>query len=97
MGFLALFGIATDDWVLMAIYLDESKARLKDKGERTRQDIRDMVLHGAAHPPGPDDLGHHPRPDPGTHLGRTQLGHHGAYGYSLLRQHGLEEGRVKVW
>jgi Cu(I)/Ag(I) efflux system membrane protein CusA/SilA len=31
----------------MATYLDESKARLKDKEERTRQDIRDMVLHGA--------------------------------------------------
>ncbi|MCI5220858.1 MAG: efflux RND transporter permease subunit, partial [Candidatus Electrothrix sp. LOE2] len=46
-GFLALFGIATDDGVLMATYLDESKARLKDKEGRTRQDIRDMVLHGA--------------------------------------------------
>ena len=46
-GFLALFGIATDDGVLMATYLDESKARLKDKEERTRQDIREMVLHGA--------------------------------------------------
>ena len=46
-GFLALFGIATDDGVLMATYLDESKARLKDKEGRTRQDIREMVLHGA--------------------------------------------------
>ncbi len=46
-GFLALFGIATDDGVLMATYLDESKARFKGKEERTRQDIRDMVLHGA--------------------------------------------------
>ncbi|MCI5140107.1 MAG: efflux RND transporter permease subunit, partial [Candidatus Electrothrix sp. AR1] len=46
-GFLALFGIATDDGVLMATYLDESKARLKDKECRTRQDIREMVLHGA--------------------------------------------------
>ncbi|MDU9050400.1 MAG: efflux RND transporter permease subunit [Candidatus Electrothrix sp. Rat3] len=46
-GFLALFGIATDDGVLMATYLDESKARLKDKEGKTRQDIRDMVLHGA--------------------------------------------------
>ncbi|MCI5224754.1 MAG: efflux RND transporter permease subunit, partial [Candidatus Electrothrix sp. AR4] len=46
-GFLALFGIATDDGVLMATYLDESKARLKDKEERTRRDIREMVLHGA--------------------------------------------------
>ena len=46
-GFLALFGIATDDGVLMATYLDESKARLKDREGRTRQDIRDMVLHGA--------------------------------------------------
>ena len=46
-GFLALFGIATDDGVLMATYLDESKARFKDREGRTRQDIRDMVLHGA--------------------------------------------------
>ena len=46
-GFLALFGIASDDGVLMATYLDESKARLRDKDGRTRQDIHDMVLHGA--------------------------------------------------
>ncbi|MGB5686670.1 MAG: efflux RND transporter permease subunit, partial [Candidatus Electrothrix sp.] len=46
-GFLALFGIATDDGVLMATYLDESRARLKGKEGRTRQDIREMVLHGA--------------------------------------------------
>lgn len=46
-GFLALFGIATDDGVLMATYLDESRARLRDREGRTRQEIRDMVLHGA--------------------------------------------------
>ena len=46
-GFLALFGIASDDGVLMATYLDESKARLKDREGRTRQEVRDMVLHGA--------------------------------------------------
>ncbi|XCN73705.1 MAG: efflux RND transporter permease subunit [Candidatus Electrothrix aestuarii] len=46
-GFLALFGIATDDGVLMATYLDESKARLRDREGRTRQEVRDMVLHGA--------------------------------------------------
>ncbi|MCI5167450.1 MAG: efflux RND transporter permease subunit, partial [Candidatus Electrothrix sp. GM3_4] len=43
-GFLALFGIATDDGVLMATYLDESRSRFKGK---TRQDIREMVLKGA--------------------------------------------------
>ncbi|MCI5145937.1 MAG: efflux RND transporter permease subunit, partial [Candidatus Electrothrix sp. AR3] len=43
-GFLALFGIATDDGVLMATYLDESRSRFKGK---TRQDIRNMVLQGA--------------------------------------------------
>jgi Cu(I)/Ag(I) efflux system membrane protein CusA/SilA len=43
-GFLALFGIATDDGVLMATYLDESRARFQGK---SKQDIRQMVLKGA--------------------------------------------------
>ena len=43
-GFLALFGIATDDGVLMATYLD--KSRLNFKGS-SKQEIRKMVLHGA--------------------------------------------------
>jgi Cu(I)/Ag(I) efflux system membrane protein CusA/SilA len=43
-GFLALFGIATDDGVLMATFLDESKSRFKDT---SIQGIRDMVIEGA--------------------------------------------------
>jgi len=43
-GFLALFGIATDDGVLMATYLDESRDRFTGT---TKQDIRQMVLQGA--------------------------------------------------
>lgn len=43
-GFLALFGIATDDGVLMATYLDESRTRFQGK---SKQDIRLMVLKGA--------------------------------------------------
>jgi Cu(I)/Ag(I) efflux system membrane protein CusA/SilA len=43
-GFLALFGIATDDGVLMATYLDESRSRFTGK---TKKDIRQMVLVGA--------------------------------------------------
>ena len=43
-GFLALFGIATDDGVLMATYLDESRARFSGT---SKQDIRQMVLQGA--------------------------------------------------
>jgi Cu(I)/Ag(I) efflux system membrane protein CusA/SilA len=43
-GFLALFGIATDDGVLMATYLDESRTRFQGK---TKKEIRQMVLKGA--------------------------------------------------
>ncbi len=43
-GFLALFGIASDDGVLMATYLDESRARFTGRG---REEIRAMVLAGA--------------------------------------------------
>jgi Cu(I)/Ag(I) efflux system membrane protein CusA/SilA len=43
-GFLALFGIATDDGVLMATYLDESKSNIK---LTDRDAIRKMVIKGA--------------------------------------------------
>ncbi len=43
-GFLALFGIATDDGVLMATYLDESRGRFV---RTSKQEIRQMVLQGA--------------------------------------------------
>lgn len=43
-GFLALFGIASDDGVLMATFLDESKARKKPDSVAA---IRAMVLEGA--------------------------------------------------
>jgi Cu(I)/Ag(I) efflux system membrane protein CusA/SilA len=43
-GFLALFGIASDDGVLMATFLDESKARLKPSSVEA---VRSMVLEGA--------------------------------------------------
>ena len=43
-GFLALFGIASDDGVLMATFLDESFA---DKTPADRQEIRDAVVEGA--------------------------------------------------
>ncbi len=43
-GFLALFGIASDDGVLMATFLDESKSR---SAGTTREDIRAMVIQGA--------------------------------------------------
>lgn len=43
-GFLALFGIASDDGVLMATFLDESKGQQKNT---TVQDIRDFVVQGA--------------------------------------------------
>ncbi len=43
-GFLALFGIASDDGVLMATFLDESKARRRPDSVAA---IRAMVLEGA--------------------------------------------------
>lgn len=43
-GFLALFGIASDDGVLMATYLDDSRAA---RTASSKQDIRRMILHGA--------------------------------------------------
>jgi Cu(I)/Ag(I) efflux system membrane protein CusA/SilA len=43
-GFLALFGIASDDGVLMATFLDESRARSKPDSIAS---IREMVLEGA--------------------------------------------------
>jgi Cu(I)/Ag(I) efflux system membrane protein CusA/SilA len=43
-GFLALFGIASDDGVLMATFLDESKARFRPDSIAS---IRSMVLEGA--------------------------------------------------
>ena len=43
-GFLALFGIATDDGVLMATYLDESRSRFRGS---SKEEIRQMVLKGA--------------------------------------------------
>jgi Cu(I)/Ag(I) efflux system membrane protein CusA/SilA len=43
-GFLALFGIATDDGVLMATFLDESRDRLQADD---RENVRKMVIEGA--------------------------------------------------
>ena len=43
-GFLALFGIAADDGVLMATYLDQS---LKDHAHGDKAAIRDAVVEGA--------------------------------------------------
>jgi len=43
-GFLALFGIATDDGVLMATYLRQS---LQEKAYASKDELRDAVLEGA--------------------------------------------------
>lgn len=43
-GFIALFGLATDDGVLMATYLDQSFAK---KQPETIKETREMVLKGA--------------------------------------------------
>ena len=42
-GFIALFGIATDDGVLMGTYLDQSFAR---NAPKTKDEVRDAVLEG---------------------------------------------------
>jgi len=44
-GFLALFGIATDDGVLMATYLDQN---FKGKGKQDKLAIRKAVIDGAS-------------------------------------------------
>jgi Cu(I)/Ag(I) efflux system membrane protein CusA/SilA len=41
-GFIALFGIATDDGVLIATYLDQG---LKEKKPKTREEIRNTVVY----------------------------------------------------
>ncbi|WP_319760079.1 efflux RND transporter permease subunit [Maridesulfovibrio sp.] len=43
-GFLALFGIASDDGVIMATYLDESK---KDRKMNSITEIRHAIIYGA--------------------------------------------------
>ncbi|MBI9110657.1 efflux RND transporter permease subunit [Maridesulfovibrio ferrireducens] len=43
-GFLALFGIASDDGVIMATYLDESK---KDRNMQSIPEIRQAIITGA--------------------------------------------------
>lgn len=43
-GFLALFGIATDDGVIMATYLEQ---RFKESPPRNRQQIRDRIVEAA--------------------------------------------------
>jgi Cu(I)/Ag(I) efflux system membrane protein CusA/SilA len=44
-GFLALFGIATDDGVIMATYLDQS---FRERRPRTREEVRQATLSAAA-------------------------------------------------
>ena len=87
-GFLALFGIASDDGVVIATYLDQSfgAARIE-----TVEDARAATARGrpAAGPALPDDDGDDdPGPDPGADLHRPGLGHHGADGHPQLRRHG---------
>ena len=43
-GFLALFGIASDDGVLMATYLDSAGSKIKFS---SREDIRKAIVEGA--------------------------------------------------
>ncbi len=43
-GFLALFGIASDDGVLMATYLDSAGSKMKSS---SREDIRKAIVEGA--------------------------------------------------
>jgi Cu(I)/Ag(I) efflux system membrane protein CusA/SilA len=43
-GFLALFGIASDDGVIMATYLDQT---FENRNPGSRSDVREMVIRGA--------------------------------------------------
>ncbi|MFH2051651.1 MAG: efflux RND transporter permease subunit [bacterium] len=43
-GFIALFGIASDDGVVMATYLDQA---FRSSSPRSRREVRDLVMDGA--------------------------------------------------
>ena len=90
-GFLALFGIASDDGVVMATYLNNtvSKSARRHGGGRAPGGGRRQPAAGAALP---HDHGHDPAgPDPGADLHRPRVGHHGAHGHPDLRRHGLRD------
>jgi len=57
-GFIALFGIATDDGVLMGTYIHDT---FLERDPQTREEIREAVVHAGLKTgtPGSDDHRHH--------------------------------------
>ena len=86
-GFLALFGIASDNGVIVATYLAPTLPRAKAsdcRGDAPRCARR----WGAAHPPLPDDRGYHDfGADPRADGEWTRRRPHAADGHSHLRRH----------
>ena len=86
-GFLALFGIASDDGVVIATYLDQSFFRHRIT---TSAEARQATL-AAGLAPRPSLLDDDRHDDPGAasraDVHRPRLGHHGPDGHPQLRRH----------
>ena len=67
-GFLALFGIATDNGVIVCTYLQQI---FRERKPRTIESIRAATID-------------HPGPPAGAYLGWPRLRHHGAHGDPIL-------------
>ena len=86
-GFLALFGIASDNGVIVATYLRQL-FREQKPGDCRGDAQRSARRRGAAHPPLSDDGGHHDLgADPRADGDRTRRRPHAADGHPYLRRH----------
>ncbi len=86
-GFLALFGIASDDGVVIASYLDESFR--KDRIANAEHAREATVTAGMrrVRPVPDDDRNDAACPDSGAHIDGTRQRHHGADGDPQFRRH----------
>ena len=86
-GFLALFGIASDDGVVIASYLDESfrKDRITNAETRTRSHRHRWDASRSTVPD--DDCDNATCLDSGAYIHRSRQRHHGADGNSKFRRH----------
>ncbi len=83
-GFLALFGIASDNGVVVGTYLDQSFRRLRiDTIESARE-----ATHVAGTARSDDDSDHNPRIAPGAGIDGARGGYHGADGDSQFWRDG---------
>ena len=86
-GFLALFGIASDDGVIMATYLDESK---KERNLDSASQIRQAVIYGAQRRIRPalmTSATDYPGLVADPYLHRPWSRHNGTHGHTFVRWH----------